>query len=148
MINYLKFESDLITNTNGHFDITNTSVRKTWYVVKDKEIFEFGNLATAMLKSPDYIIFDRFDNITPTFNFTRLYFDKNLNQIQHIVFNNWRLGEASFDYYNNLNTYILIDPLGEERKVKLSSFFPYIYSELKEYIMYDSYKSYDSKETV
>jgi hypothetical protein len=144
MSRYLKIESDIIADTNGHFNSQNCNVRKLWYAVKENRITEYNNLAQAMLINPEYVIFDRFDNCTPQFNYTTLYYNHNMNLVPHIEFNGWKLGNVYFDYYNNRNTFDLMDPTGKTQRVKLSRYFPDIMNELNKYIICKSYQDYQN----
>ena len=144
MPDYLKMESDIIAATNGHFNLQTCNVQKKWYSVKGHKINEHNNLAQAMLCIPDYIIFDRFDNCTPHHNYTTLYYNRNMELVSHIDFNNWQLGNVYFDYNNNRNTFELTDPTGRSERVKLSKYFPDIMHGLDKYL---SFKSFDEFRT-
>ena len=144
---YLKMESEIIADTNGHFNLSNCNVKKVWYTLKNNKIEQFNNLAQAMLIIPEFVIFDRYDNTRPRFNYTTLYFDRSMNLVAYIDFNGWKLGDVDFDNYDNRNTFVLIDPKGIRRKVKLSRYFPYLCDKLNDYIGFDSFEAYDNKDS-
>jgi hypothetical protein len=140
MSRHIKKESELIQSTNSFFQLPN---RRNWYAVKDGNITEHNSLVVAMLESPDYVIFDRYDTASPRYNFITWYFDSRINLISHIPFGEWKLGEIKFDWHGKRNTFKLLDPLGISREVKLSMYFPHVPGQLKQYIIHDSFADYD-----